>query len=104
MRIVLIGQLIEQLGDVIATVQGRQIPRSCAESAFEFGFRQQVQHIGRFAEEHYATDGKEVKSSLERALGTTCSLRQSRQLADLAAEKRDDEARLAKLDHPQNDC
>ena len=48
-------------------------------------------------DEHYATEGQQVKSRLKRPLQAPRSLRYSAQLAKFAGKQRDDTARFAEL-------
>ena len=66
------------------------------------GFGQQVEGVGRFAEEQYANQCEQVKSALERALRPPRSLRQSPDLAEILGKQRRYQARLAELDQPQD--
>ena len=65
-RVARVGKFREQLGHVIAGVQTSQIALGRPEPALELAFGQQVQGVGRFAEEHYANQREQVKSALER--------------------------------------
>ena len=62
--------------------------RRAAETPLQLRFGQQVQRVGRFAEEHYATQPQQVKGRLERPLGTPGSLGQGPHLAKLPRQQR----------------
>ena len=103
MRVVLVGQLVEQFRDVVAGVQPGQVAAGDAEPPLELGFGQQVEGLGRFAEEDYSTQGQQVKSRLERAFEPLASLRQTLYLAKLAGEQGHHQAAFGELDDPQDD-
>jgi len=81
MWITIVGQIFQKLRHVVTRIKMRQAASRCAKTPFQLGFRKQVESVGGFVEEHYATDGKQVKSSLERALGPTSAFGQRRDLA-----------------------
>jgi len=103
MGIVLIGQLVEQLCDVIAGVKTRQVAAGRPKAPQELRLGQHVQGFGRFAEEDYSTKGQEVKSRLERAFEPPAPLRQTLYLAKLAGKERQHEAGLAELHQFQHE-
>jgi hypothetical protein len=103
MWITVIGQILQKLRHVVTRVKMRQVASRCAKTPFELCFSKQVESVGGFVEEHYATDGKQVKSSLERALGPTSAFSQRRDLAKVFCEQRRDHTRFRKLDETQDD-
>ena len=68
MRIIIVGQFTEQLRNVIAGVKTGKVTAGRTKPPQELGLGQQVQRVGRFAEEDYSTKGQYVKSRLERTL------------------------------------
>ena len=58
MRIVFVGQFAQQLGDVVAGIQSRQVAAGRPEPPQELRLRQQVQGVRRFVEEDYSTKGQ----------------------------------------------
>ena len=68
MRIVVVGQIAQQLDHVITGVQPGEVLPGGPEPPHESGFGHQVERIGRFVEEDYSTMGQYVKSRLERVL------------------------------------
>ena len=67
------------------------------------GFGENVETGGGLAEEHYLTNGEQVKSSLERAFEPFGPFGDGGHLAEVAREKSDDTARLAEVSHADDD-
>src|SRR3954471_14723500 len=104
MRIATLGQFREQFSHVVTSVEPRQVALCRPKAPLELGFGQQVEAVGRFAQEHYANERQKVKSALERPLGTAGTFGQSADFGEVFGKLADDAACLAELDDLQNDC
>ncbi len=67
------------------------------EAALELGFREQIEGVGRFAQEHDLAGGEQIEGRFERPLRPASPLGQAADFAELARQQRDDAARLAPL-------
>ena len=101
-RVVEVGQIGQQLGDVVAGIQGRQIAAKRCEALDRHGLGQQVERLGRLGKQHDIGNAQQVKSTLERRLEPPCPLGQHRDLPQLAGEQGRDQAGLEDLDRPQH--
>ena len=102
MRIVLVGQIAQQLGNIVAGIQPGQVPPGGAKPPQKFGLRHQVERFGRFVEEDYSTKGQYVKSRLERVLESSGPLGQGPDLAEFPRKEPNHEARFAEIDRAED--
>ena len=85
-RVVQVGQLVQQLGDVIAGIQGRQIAAQRCKALDGRRLGQEVQRLGRLGDQHDIRNPQQVKATLERRLRPPRPLGQRADLAQLAGE------------------
>ncbi len=86
-RVVQVGQLVQQLGDVIAGIQGRQIAAERCEAFHRRGLGQKVQRLGRLGYQHDIGNPQQVKATLHRRLRPPRPLGQRADLPQLAGEQ-----------------
>ena len=101
-RVVQVGQLVQQLGDVIAGIQGRQIAAERCEAFHRRGLDHEVHRLGRLRDQHDIGNPHQVKGTLEPRPGPPGPLDQRTDLPQLAGEERHHQAGLEDLDRPQH--
>ncbi len=101
-RVVQVGQLVQQLGDVIAGIQGRQIAAERCEALHRRGLDHEVHRLGRLGNQHDIGNPHQVKATLEPRLRPPRPLGQRADLPQLAGEERHHQAGLEDLDRPQD--
>ena len=78
--VVEVGQVCQQLGDVVAGIQGRQVAAQRREAFGRCRLGQEVERLGRLVQEHDIGNAQQVKPTLERRLQTPPPLGQRRDL------------------------
>ena len=102
-RVVQVGQLVQQLGDVIAGIQGRQIAAKRCKALDRRRLGQEVQRLGRLGDQHDIGNPQQVKPTLQRRLRPPRPLASAADLPQLAGEERHHQAGLEDLDRPEDD-
>ncbi len=101
-RVVDVGQIDQQFGDVIAGIQGRKIAAKRCESLDRHCLGQQVERFGRLGKKHNIGNAQQVKSTLDRRLEASCTLGQHRDLPQLTREQGRHQAGLENLNRTQH--
>ena len=101
-RIVIVRQIGQQFGDVVAGIQGRQIAAETCEALQRRGLGQEVQRLRRLGQQHDIGNAKQVKPTLEGRLQPPAPLGQPRHLPQLPGEERHNQAGLEHLDRPDH--
>ena len=65
MRIVIVGQIGQQFGDIVAGIQGRQIAAETCEALHRRSLGKEVQRLGRLGKQHDIRNAQQVKPTLE---------------------------------------
>ncbi len=73
-RVVKVGQIGQQFGDVVAGIQGRKIAAKRCEAFDRRGLGQQVERVGRLGKEHDIGNAQKVKATLQRRLAAAVHL------------------------------
>ena len=102
MWVVLFRPAVQQLGDIVGRIQGRQVARQLRKPFDDLRLREQVETTGRFAEEDYTADGQEVKCRFKGRLEPFAALGQRAHLAELTCPERADATGFAPVGGAQD--